>query len=526
MQRLAFLIILLTATFTGLSGRTAMAETVTTAQLIEAIKAKKLDDVQKMLPNVKNLNEVYDIETALIAAAETGNTDIVQALLKAGADPNAPGARGLTPLMEAAFDGHGPAFDILLAAGASLDTEATNGYNAFDYALEGNRVEIMLKVIGLWADKLNPTDRAWLQAALNPAEKLPAADKPSFEVQSLTLVAAVLKDDAKLLDKLLAAGLNPNLHNRTGYAPLPMAVRLDRLPLMKILLDAKAYPAIGNDGEDEAIPLNQAARGGRLEAAKLLLSYGVPVNKCNVNGLTPLILAGAYEKLGIFQLLLDHGANPWPKDKRDFTAINYALQNGWKEQAQAMYLHGLADKKSALAAIAGNDAAAAKPFLKEPGFVLAATVSGADKIVGAAIEGGFDVNTTEPGNYPALLIAARFGYETLVKRLLEAGAKTDAQIATGYKTTALMEAGIDGHVGIGKMLLERGADPLKGDRYDDPALNWATFYGQIEYAKMLLAVGADPTKPSQQGYTALMTAKRQGHTELLKILEAHVASKK
>jgi ankyrin repeat protein len=73
--------------------------------LIEAVKAQQLDDVQKMLPNVANLNEVYDIETALIAAAETGRLKAAKLPLAVGADPTKPSAQGYTALMTAKRQG-------------------------------------------------------------------------------------------------------------------------------------------------------------------------------------------------------------------------------------------------------------------------------------------------------------------------------------------------------------------------------------------------------------------------------------
>jgi len=54
--------------------------------------------------------------TALMAAAETGNRDLVESLLKAGANPNARDKNGITPLK---FAQNSPEIiNLLKAAGA------------------------------------------------------------------------------------------------------------------------------------------------------------------------------------------------------------------------------------------------------------------------------------------------------------------------------------------------------------------------------------------------------------------------
>ena len=64
--------------------------------------------------------------TALHTAANHGNLAAARRLIKAGADLNAVGKGGWTPLVMASFKGHYEVVAALLAAGAEVDENALN----------------------------------------------------------------------------------------------------------------------------------------------------------------------------------------------------------------------------------------------------------------------------------------------------------------------------------------------------------------------------------------------------------------
>ena len=77
----------------------------------ELLKAKVNVNQQLGLPSNSVLNR----------AVEGGNSEVVEAVLKAGADPNAVGETGMTALMMAAFFGKPAIIEILLRHGAKKD---------------------------------------------------------------------------------------------------------------------------------------------------------------------------------------------------------------------------------------------------------------------------------------------------------------------------------------------------------------------------------------------------------------------
>lgn len=95
---------------------------------------------------------------ALAFAAYYRNLDQVQLLLERGANPNAKGSRGITPLMAAAASQlQDPAvIDALLAKGALLDARDESGRTAVDWALLQGETEVVRKLRAAGASAAAP----------------------------------------------------------------------------------------------------------------------------------------------------------------------------------------------------------------------------------------------------------------------------------------------------------------------------------------------------------------------------------
>jgi ankyrin repeat domain-containing protein 17 len=69
---------------------------------------------------------------------------------------------------------------------------------------------------------------------------------------------------------------------------------------------------------------------------------------------------------------------------------------------------------------------------------------------------------------------------------------------------ALMEACMDGHVQVAKLLLDHGADVnMPPDSYESP-LTLSACGGHIELASLLIERGANLEEVNDEGYTPLM----------------------
>src|SRR5262245_43277151 len=92
--------------------------------------------------------------TPMFLAALNGSAAMIETLLKAGADPNAPVlSRGETALMMAARTGKANAVEMLLHHGAKVNaTEELRGTTALMWAAEQGHAEIMRLLIDSGAD--------------------------------------------------------------------------------------------------------------------------------------------------------------------------------------------------------------------------------------------------------------------------------------------------------------------------------------------------------------------------------------
>ena len=115
-----------------------------------------------------------------------------------------------------------------------------------------------------------------------------------------------------------------------------------------------------------------------------------------------------------------------------------------------------------------------------------------------------------------LLTAATRGDAAAVKRLLAAGAATDAR--DGQGRTALLLATHGNHAETARMLIAAGADVNARDAIQDSPFLYAGAEGRTEILKMTLAAGADFASTNRYGGTALIPACHHGHVEAVKIL--------
>jgi len=82
-------------------------------------------------------------KTALIWAAEGGDGDVIDSLIKRGAKIEQAAKTGITPLIAAARDGQAIAIIHLLAAGAQPDHSDYSGRDPLSWAQEGRNPQII-----------------------------------------------------------------------------------------------------------------------------------------------------------------------------------------------------------------------------------------------------------------------------------------------------------------------------------------------------------------------------------------------
>ncbi len=299
------------------------------AQAVAALLAHGAD------PNAK---EASHGQTALMWAAAEGHADVVNLLLKAGADVKArtkawtqrvmlccqyyegdgDGAAlvqkgGYTPLLFAAQAGDPDSVRLLIAAGADIKDAAADGTNAViiaEHAGHGDTAAVLLAA---------------------------GADPNAAGGGYTALHLAAMKGDLPLVKVLLEHGADINArqqkgsptkqlpsghaldHRLIGATPFVLAACAGQLDVMRLLVAKGADPSIPlNDGRTAVMAIagrgTQTLEGPKVtearavEALKLAIQLGAPVNHADPNGDTALHIAATRRRDLIVQALADSGA--------------------------------------------------------------------------------------------------------------------------------------------------------------------------------------------------------------------------
>lgn len=172
-----------------------------------------------------NVRDVWG-DSVLAYAAAAGETETVRALLAAGADPDRKGASGFTPLGAAALAGHHKVVALLLKAGADVDAKSANGHAPLIDAVLLDRDEAVEELLRALPD--------WLSS------------ERELGRHALSLAASL--GHLRVLDRLLAAGFDPNLPDRAGFNALYWAVfRKQRLAVAHLLASGANPGAMSTD---------------------------------------------------------------------------------------------------------------------------------------------------------------------------------------------------------------------------------------------------------------------------------------
>jgi ankyrin repeat protein len=107
-----------------------------------------------------------------------------------------------------------------------------------------------------------------------------------------------------------------------------------------------------------------------------------------------------------------------------------------------------------------------------------------------------------------------------VVRLLDADHRL-VEARDEYQRTPLMWAAHRGHVGIVRVLLERGAGVNAVTGGGSTVLHLAAFRGHREVVDLLLRYGAEASRRNAWGATPLMTASIMGHLCVVRSLVQH-----
>jgi len=331
----------------------------------------------------------------------------------------------------------------------------------------------------------------------------------------------------------------PDLQRRRFPGPLYYASSEGLEPLVLALLKAGADP--NTSGEIHETCLQAAACNGHVGVVRALLEAGADPNGGGGLHENPIIAASASGHAEVVELLLEHGADPnMARHDVDGTALTVASRRNYIEVVRLL-LNGGADpnryhpKPSDVNPI---EAASSRGYkdcvaLMLPKASRETALGGLEKAYRAGADRDMLKIFVEFVPDGVLNYAAALGYEDLVAKLLDRGAKPETKVNRQYmdrdpQASALVEACAKGYLAIAKQLIDKGADvnAKSGESFSESyALASAASKGNVEVVKLLLIHGANVNANGGYG-PALQIAAYEGHKEIVQILIEHGASLK
>ncbi|XP_006620349.1 protein TANC2 isoform X3 [Apis dorsata] len=206
-------------------------------------------------------------ETALTIAAANGSTATVSALLARGANPTAVNAKGLSPLMLAAREGHWGTAERLLQGTLSSSTDT------------------VLDDAASLLDQRDPADRT-------------------------ALMLAASEGHTNLIELFLDKGSVLESRDKEGMTALCWACVRGRLAAVQNLIDHGAD--VNTNDNTGRTPLDLAAFQGNPKLVQLLLEKGAAVEHVDLHGMRPLDRAIGCRNIPVVQCFLRRGAKLGP----------------------------------------------------------------------------------------------------------------------------------------------------------------------------------------------------------------------
>ena len=456
-----------------------------------AVRNEHKEIIQILIEASGNRQGALDV--AVYVAAICGKLSLIQELHAQGAHLEArPAKEAKTILMIALERKQWDLVEFLLKAGANTILKDAKGLDAFAYAKNSGYEEKFTALVKELAQKKEERQKDFLQAVAQGngalVQELISQGVNIRQLDDLdktALMYAVASGNRELVEILAKAGVPVNARSKNGMSALSIAAQRENEAIVSALLRFSA--------QVDAASIGMAVSQGNARILKLLIQDSEDQQKSRDMALNA---AAAFGKLELITCLLKQGAHINARGPQNKTALISAAAKG-NEKCVELLLEARADvtlqddaKLDALAHARNNDHESIVRMLEE------------------AVSDKYQKQR-------ALFEATKQGNKTLVQELLMQRVDSNAHDTQGR--TVLMHAVTNGHKEVVDLLVKEGANINLVDKSgDDTALSLAVDKAGIDLVKVLISV---PEKISLETLEyALRLAARRGLNEIVKVL--------
>ena len=259
-------------------------------------------------------------ESVVYIAVESGDLNILEMLLAAGADPNIQGGYDCTPLQHACdMRDCEDIVETLLNYGARTDVYGGPYGSPLNAACARGSIRKVEILITAGAD----VNFYCVTMSL------------SYFNSGSPLITACYKGDFEIAKMLVEAGADLGVANWIGHTAL-LATILSQEPQLELcdyLIRQGADPSRGDKRGCNA--LHYAARAKKSDVIERILEYGININTIDHNGWTPLhwAVASTKDSADVIRLLLQSGCDQGTRDKQGRTPRDLAILFGKTEES-------------------------------------------------------------------------------------------------------------------------------------------------------------------------------------------------
>jgi len=277
-----------------------------TNEIFDFVKANNIDKVKALIENTPSLVNSKDMDgrTPLHWAARGVYFEIMEYLIKKGADVNAKDNNQIYPIESVTVRNHPLSLKLLIDNGAKTDVSDNEGSYIIHIAAQYGYIEEI---------KILLENGSYLEI------------KDNYQRTPL-IIASREGGDYETVKYLIEKGANINAVDKNGYSPISLAAWRGYENIVNLLLDKNAVIIVS--GKDGSKLLQYACDKKLIKLYKKIILEGGDIFSLNSNFQTPMYWASIGGAEEIIEDLIKKGMSVNSKDIYGWTPLHYACYFG------------------------------------------------------------------------------------------------------------------------------------------------------------------------------------------------------